>query len=163
MGISLSLAGLEALRFAVAEARRRDSRLMAVRAWVCHRSSWAWPDREYERTLADKARRTIVEAFEEAAGEVPADLPVVRRTAEGWPPIVLKESVTSPRDLLVIGAGRRWPAGEVVRACVRHQACPVVVVPPPEMARLARGRTTARRLFREAAAALEKNQGNVPD
>jgi nucleotide-binding universal stress UspA family protein len=163
VGVSLSLAGLEALRFAVAQARYRDATLIAVRAWNGP-SSWAWSFGEYElyfwgyeRTPPDPSREIITTAFEEAAAATPDGLTVVWHTGEGAPATVLRHLVTSPHDLLVVGAGRRWPGGKVARACVRHAACPVVVVPPPAMARQARGRRTARRLFRQAAAALAES------
>ncbi|MEU8821735.1 universal stress protein [Actinoplanes sp. NPDC048796] len=168
VGVSLSLAGLEALRFAVTEARRREAPLIAVRAWD-GQSTWAWSSGDYEPsfwqyegTLPDPSRQIIAEAFEEAAPAMPAGLTVVRRTGEGVPGVVLRESVTSPRDLLVVGTGRRWPGGRTVRACVRHAACPVVVVPPPAMAKGAGGRRTARRLLREATAALEESRPDSP-
>lgn len=68
---------------------------------------------------------------------------------------VLKSCVDSPHDLLVIGAARhRWFSGGVVRRCARDAGCPVVVVPPPELARVVGGRLAARRMVREAAASL---------
>jgi len=168
VGISLSLAGLEALRYAVVEASRREVPLIAVRAWD-YQSSWAWsvepcevPFRDHAPDLIDLPGQIIAEAFQDAAVAIPSGLIVVRHTGGGRPAVLLQENVTSPRDLLVVGAGRRWPGGQVTRACVRHAACPVVVVPPPAMAKEAGGRRTVRRLFREATAALEESRGDVP-
>nr|WP_221380649.1 hypothetical protein [Actinoplanes polyasparticus] len=89
---------------------------------------------------------------------MPRDLEVLARAAQGVPALTLKDSVESPRDLLVIGTGRRWPAGGVVRGS-HGAACPVVVVPRPELARAAGGRMAARQMLREAAEILENSRG----
>ena len=156
VGISRSLSGLEALRFAVAEAQRRQATLAAVRVWSFNagmrssRPTWEW-----EQALAGEARRCITEAFHAAAGGVPRDLDVLARTMSGPVDSALKTCVDSPRDLLVIGAARRnWWSGGVVRGCAHDAACPVVVVPRPELARVVDGRTAVRRMVREAAASL---------
>ncbi|WP_369077114.1 universal stress protein [Paractinoplanes maris] len=67
VGISSSLAGLEALRFAIAEARRRQATLMAVRAWSCNNSGRARSLWEWERTAraggSKVTRRMLREAI----------------------------------------------------------------------------------------------------
>jgi hypothetical protein len=50
--------------------------------------------------------------------------------------------VAGPQDLLVVGAGRRgWLArighGKVSRYCLARAQCPVLAVPPPDLARAA--------------------------
>lgn len=159
VGISPSLSGLEALRFAVAEARRRRVTLAAVRVWSFNVGTRSRPSWEWERALADEARSNIAEAFRTAVGEIPADLDVVARALAGPSvDVALKGCVGSPYDLLVIGAARRrWWSGGVVRRCARNAACPVVVVPPPELARVVGGRLTARRMVREAAESLAQS------
>jgi nucleotide-binding universal stress UspA family protein len=154
VGISPSLSGLEALRFAIAEARRSRVPLVAVRAWFFPTGVRARPTWEWERELAAEARRCITAAFQTAVGDVPDDIDVVARTPSGRVDTVLKDGVTSPQDLIVIGAAARWWASSgVVRGCVRAAGCPVVVVPPPELARaVGGGRLSARRMAREAAA-----------
>lgn len=72
VGVSQSLAGLAALRYAVAEARRRNAPLYTVRAWALP-SHWrglavdAW-----QRELREASHRYVVEAFDAALGGPPA-------------------------------------------------------------------------------------------
>lgn len=133
--------------------------LAAVRVWSFNTNSRSRPTWQLERELAAEARRCITEAFRTAVGEVPGDLDVFARAAPGPVDLVLKGSVSSPRDLLVIGAARRrWLSGRVVRACAHDAGCPVVVVPRPELARAVGGRMAARRMVREAAASLARSR-----
>ena len=161
MGISPSLPGLEALRFAIAEARRRQVPLAAVRVWSFNAGVRSRPGWEWERALADEARRSISEAFRTAVGEVPPDLDIFQRVAPGQVAVVLKSCVSSPGDRLVIGAARRrWLSGRVVHGCAPGAGCPVVVVPRPELARAAGGRLAARRMLREATASVARSTGD---
>jgi hypothetical protein len=87
-------------------------------------------------------------------------LDVVGRAVAGPVAVTLKSCVDSPHDLLVIGAARhRWLSGGVVRGCAHDAGCPVVVVPPPELARVVGGRLAARRMVRGAAASLAQSWG----
>ena len=66
---------------------------------------------------------------------------------------MLNGCVAGPGDLIVVGASRyRWLPGGVARGVVRDATCPVVVVPRPEMARIAgtSGKHIARELMRQA-------------
>lgn len=158
VGISSSLSGLEALRFAIAEAHRRQVPLAAVRVWSFRTSPRSRPGWEWELELAAAARRDITEAFRVAVGEVPADLDVVARAMPGPVDVALKASVDSPDDLVVIGAARHRWLSAVVRGCAHDAGCPVVVVPRPELARVVGGRLAARRMVREAAASLARSR-----
>lgn len=147
VGISPSLAGLEALRFAVAEARRREVPLWAVRAWMLDagpraRNVWQW-----EATLSAEGRVLVEETFRLAVGHRPDDLDIAVRSPGGNAAAVLK-SCACPSDLLVVGSSRyKWLPGGVARGVVKGAVCPVVVVPRPEMASLAG--TSGTRLVRE--------------
>ena len=137
VGISESLAGLQALRFAVAEARRRQATLHVVRAWR-YVAPWSGYDPQTSRVdLADAANATLLRSFETAMGAVPQDLTVVLVTVEARAGQALVAAADSADDLLVLGAfTRRWRlVRSVVRYCVRRAACPVVVVPAPPLAR----------------------------
>jgi Universal stress protein family len=68
---------------------------------------------------------------------------------------VLVDAACLSRDLLVVGAGRhgalRRPAGSrVSRYCVAHARCPVVAVPPADLARQATHRLGGRVFSRRA-------------
>ncbi|MEV4343221.1 universal stress protein [Actinoplanes sp. NPDC049596] len=137
LGVSCSLPGLEALRFAVRQARRRDVPLLAVRAWMLNTGPRSQPSLEWERALAAEARRRVDEAFREALGTTPAEFGAMVRVPSGSAAAALRHYVTGPDDLIVLGAATsRWWGGGTVRRCVRAAACPVIVVPPPALARL---------------------------
>jgi hypothetical protein len=79
----------------------------------------------------------------------------VVRTPSGRTDVALQDHVTGDGDLLVVGAATsRWWGGGTVRGCVRGAGCPVVVVPPPAMARA--GRVSGRRIAREVAVELAR-------
>ncbi|MFF5158368.1 universal stress protein [Streptomyces sp. NPDC000348] len=121
-----------AVRFAVEEARRRGAALEAVRAWRCparestdHALMTGEPARLHEERAAEELERAL--------RDVPADLRVHRRTAEGHARRVLLDA-SYRADLLVVGARRRdghvgLRLGRVAHGLLHHSACPVVVVP----------------------------------
>lgn len=124
-----------ALRFAVAEARRRGVALEAVRAWRCpaHESA------DHPLMAGEPARlheERAAEELEAALRDVPEDLQVYRRTVEGYARRVLLDA-SHRADLLVVGARRReghfgLQLGRVAHGLLHHSACPVVVVPHRE-------------------------------
>jgi nucleotide-binding universal stress UspA family protein len=159
VGVSQSPAGLQALRYAIGEARHRDAELYAVRAFG-FQPPWAGYDVVLVRDqLRAEAGDCVREAFEAALGGPPPDLRVVLLVRDARADAALIETATEPGDLLVLGgrtSGRR--TGWLVRTCVRHAACPVVVVPPPLLAR-AVDRRSVRRLLREIA---RQSSGSFP-
>ena len=63
--------------------------------------------------------------------------PHLERGPAGW---VLVSLACEPADVLLVGAGRRSASGwmafsKVTRYCLAHAQCPVLAVPPPELAR----------------------------
>ena len=63
--------------------------------------------------------------------------PHVERGPPGW---VLVTLARGADDVLVLGAGRRGPLGRILccrvsRYCAAHARCPVVLIPPAELAR----------------------------
>jgi nucleotide-binding universal stress UspA family protein len=153
VGVSESLAGLEALRVAVAEARLRDVQLLGVRAWAYKATTREPGVERWRREISSQAVRTLTRAFTTAMGGPPADVPTELMVVEGLPEKVLLAQADRPDDLLVIGAssdGFWWPTRTlVVRRCVRRARCRVLVVPPPELARLGKTGAMARILRRE--------------
>ncbi|MFJ9716987.1 universal stress protein [Streptomyces sp. NPDC101213] len=121
-----------ALRFAVREARLRGATLEAVRAWRCP----AHETTDHPLLVGEPARLhelQAAETLERALEDVPAELELRRRTAEGPARGVLL-AASHEADLLVVGA-RRTPGhiglqlGRVAHAVLHHAACPVAVVP----------------------------------
>ncbi|MFF9036102.1 universal stress protein [Streptomyces sp. NPDC014892] len=120
------------VRFAAEEARRRGVPLEAVRAWRCP----AHETTDHPLMAGEPARlhqRRAAEELEAALQDVPANVIVRRRTAEGHARRVLVDA-SHEADLLVVGARRReglvgLQLGRVAHAALHHSACPVAVVP----------------------------------
>lgn len=149
LGVSDSLPGLQALRFAVAEGRRRQMPVHAVRVWPIPpptrtSSGFVWRD-----DLTAETRRYVTEAFDAAVGGMPDDVTITVAWCSGRIDTALKQAV-GEADLLVLGSAHRWHLSRTVRACTRDPRCPVVIVPPPALARTLRW-TSLRRLFRDIA------------
>ena len=138
VGVDGSLGSLQALRYAMAEARQRDVPLLPVIAWVPpggdlaerrHSSPYLrkiWRDAAWERLTA---------AFDDGLGGMPADLRVEPHVERGETGPVLVDIANQPEDLIVVGAGRRGALGRlwrrsVARYCVAHAKCPVLAIPP---------------------------------
>ncbi|GLY02935.1 universal stress protein [Actinoplanes sp. NBRC 101535] len=153
VGVSGSPAGLAALRFAVAEAQRRGVGLWAVRSWQVAAGSRSrpWGEVGWDRAWERDAGQRVAAAFRCALGGVPVTPQVVVSTPAGAPGTALMDAVSGPGDLLVVGAGSRWWGGGVARLLVRRAPCPVLVVPPPALARV-----PGRRLVREVAGELAR-------
>jgi nucleotide-binding universal stress UspA family protein len=152
VGVSESLAGLEALRTAVAEARLREVELLGVRAWAYKATAREPGVARWKREISSQAVRTLTRAFATAMGGPPADIPTELSVAEGMPEKVLLAVADRPDDLLVIGgpSGTWRPTKTlVVRRCLHRARCRVLVVPPPELARLGKTGAMARILRRE--------------
>ncbi|MGW2889886.1 universal stress protein [Streptomyces griseoruber] len=124
-----------AVRFAVREARLHGAPLVAVRAWrrpaeqgVDHLLPTGEPAHRYEERAA--------EALEAALADVPADVELRRRTAEGPARDVLLDA-SRDAGLLVVGARRTHghlglQLGRVAHGVLHRADCPVAVVPEPE-------------------------------
>jgi nucleotide-binding universal stress UspA family protein len=142
VGVTGSVGNLQALRRAAAEARRRERTLIAMHAWIPPGGDLA--ERrcsvpELRQVWQDAAWRRLLDAFDAALGGLPPDLhvePVVMRGDAGR---ILVRAADREDDLLVVGAGRRGVLlrllhRRVCRYCIAHAACPVLVVPPSELA-----------------------------
>jgi nucleotide-binding universal stress UspA family protein len=130
VGVSGSPASAAALRWAENEAHRRHGELKVVRTWQPERrAAYASPPvRPDGRAGQEQARKELTDTVRAVLG--PSPLPdtttvVVEGTAERE---LVAESVGA--DLLVLGSGSRITIGPVVRTCLSHAHCPVVVVSP---------------------------------
>lgn len=143
VGVNGSVSSLHALRRAVAEARLRDAVLYSVIAWTPPGGETLdrrTPEPHLRRAWLTAALCTLRSAWDDALGAVPDDIPVYLRGDRGHPGWVLTELADRDDDLIVVGAGhggplRRATHHSVARYCVARAVCPVVVVPPPPLAR----------------------------
>lgn len=132
---------LEALRYALEQARHLSATLVPVHAWQI--PGGEVPTRRvgdpgYGRIVREMAERELRLAFEEGLGGLPADVHAEPWLIRGAPGPALVETADRRNDLLVVGAGRRGRlrhplhAG-VARYCLAHAQCPVIAVPPPSL------------------------------
>jgi nucleotide-binding universal stress UspA family protein len=136
LGVSHSLAGLAALRHALAEARHRAVPLHAVRAYPHPPTTRSTSYLSWQLHLEDTTRAYVHEAFDAALGALPADVDIVVSTSAGSTTGALMDAVSGSGDLLVLGApASRWRHSRTVRGCTRAAECPVIVVPAPDLAR----------------------------
>lgn len=140
-GVSGSPGSLQALRYAAAMARSDNATLVAVLAWVppggdladrrapCPQLRTIWKRSAWER---------LWHAVDLAIGGPPADVEFTPEVVRGEAGGVLSDFARQPGDVLVIGAGRRGglrrTACKVSKYCLGHASCPVIAVPPPELA-----------------------------
>lgn len=135
VGIDGSPGSLEALRFAIEEARFRGAELRVVNAWhippAVYGSGWAPApiDLDEYRKLAQKA----LDASLEEAGVSASGVTVTPILREGQPAEVICLEAKDA-DLVVVGSRglggfRGLVIGSVSQQVVHHAPCPVVVVP----------------------------------
>jgi nucleotide-binding universal stress UspA family protein len=164
-GVSGSPGSLRALRFAAEVAGRRGIPLLPVLAWTPPGGELAdrrFPSPYLRQIWREAAAQELAEALDLAFGGDPADVLVRPAVVRGPAGPVLVAAASEPGDLLVVGAGqrgpvRRWVGGRVARFCLATAACPVIAVPPADLAAAARGlrgRVRRRRSLTPEAAGL---------
>jgi nucleotide-binding universal stress UspA family protein len=92
----------------------------------------------------DAAWQRLWEAITLALGGVPEDVCSELDVVRGDPGGVLVDVACRADDVLVIGAGRRGVLARalscrVSRYCLAHAHCPVIAVPPTELAQVSHG------------------------
>jgi len=142
VGVSGSAGSLQALRYAAELARNERAALVPVLAWtppggdLADRRSPCAPLRAIWKQAAwDR----LWKAIDLAIGGPPADLDFSAEVVRGEAGPVLAAAAVQPGDVLVIGAGRhgalrRLLACKVSRYCLGHAVCPMVAVPPTDLA-----------------------------
>jgi nucleotide-binding universal stress UspA family protein len=138
VGVTGSVASAAALSWAADEAKRRRARLRVVRVWEQeHRAYYAAAVSPLSREVCEEAaRHELAATLHAVLGE---DLPVYlsAEVCEGDAERVLADE-SAGADLLVLGSasgcGPGHPAGPVIRTCLSHAHCPVVVVSPEALA-----------------------------
>lgn len=130
VGVSGSPASAAALRWADEEAQRRHSELRIVLIWHPEqRAFYARPSRRNEPYGDhEQAARSLAETVHAVLGPGQRS----HATAEVVQGLAERELVaaSAAADLLVLGSGSPNSIGPVVRTCLTHALCPVVVVTP---------------------------------
>ena len=138
VGVDGSDASVDAVRWALDEARRRGAELHVVTGWHTDPPPMEGPPpmvgipyRAKESALADAQAQQdhVMNAVQGATDGVTVHQHMVAQ----WPPRALVHS-SADADLLVLGRhGHSWLAekllGSVSAYCVRHATCPVVITP----------------------------------
>ena len=151
VGVGGSDASIAALSWAAGEARRRSARLRVIEAWQVYpaRALYAagWSDRG--RPSRDAAADRLAARVLAVVGDT-ASVTVTTELVEGTAERVLAEASASA-DLLVLGSGSQSPVaqvdpqivdrptGPVIRACLSHARCPVLIIGPAMRASLGTG------------------------
>lgn len=145
VGVNGSPGSLGALRYAAEMARAQSAILTPVLAWTPPGGEVA--DRRcpspYLRSVWKKAAwDRLWRAIELAIGGPPDDIGFSPEVVRGQPGEVLSQ-LAQPGDVIVVGTGRhglmRVMAGRVSKYCLAHARCPVIAVPPAQMAAEAHG------------------------
>ena len=146
-GVSGSPGSLRALRFAAEVAGERGVPLVPVLAWTPPGGELAdrrFPSPYLRQVWKKAAAQELNDALELAFGGQPDDVMIAPAVVRGPAGQVLVAAACEPGDLLVVGAGprgffRRWTGGHVARFCLAKAACPVIAVPPADLAAAVRG------------------------
>ena len=129
VGVSGSAASAAALRWAEDEAERLHGELRIVLTWQPERrASYALQPAQADGSASERARRELAATVRAVLGPAPlhdTTAVVVEGRAERE---LVAESAGA--DLLVLGSGSGVSIGPVVRTCLSHAHCPVVVVSP---------------------------------
>lgn len=137
VGVDGSPGAVEALRFALDEARLRGLPLRIVCAWEASAATYvgetfaATPDAFLE------AEHHADEVLHAALGNLDADaeMEIEALAIEGHPATVLVEQALGAVVLVVGSRGRGTAAslllGSVSQKLAHHSPCPLVIVPPP--------------------------------
>jgi nucleotide-binding universal stress UspA family protein len=147
VGVSGSPGSLQALRHAVDLARTYCAPLVAVLAWTPPGGDLAdrsHPSPYLRQVWRDAAWQRLWAAIDLALGGIPENVCFESDVVRGDPGDVLVGMACHTDDLLVIGAGRRGPVARaltcrVSRYCLAHARCPVIAVPPSELAQFSHG------------------------
>lgn len=147
VGVSGSAGNLQAVRYAADLARTHYAALVPVHAWVPPGGDLAdrrQPSAYLRELWRDAAASRLLDALGLAFGGLPGDVHCEPRVVRGETRSALVQLADGAGDVLVVGAGRRGAlrhlmACRVTGYCTAHARCPVIAVPPPDLAVLSQG------------------------
>ena len=131
-GVDGSDCSIEALKFAIEEARFRGAVVQAIYAFVSPTLVGVIPPQEYFEDLETQARKDLDEAVAKATAGV-EEAPSIIRTVVPESAGAALVGASEGAALLVVGSRglggfRELMLGSVSTQCVRHATCPVLVV-----------------------------------
>jgi nucleotide-binding universal stress UspA family protein len=135
VGVDGSDASLEALRYALRQAKLQGDRVRAVTAWhvptIAYGGPGVGPLVDLHSVFGEDAKAILDKALEAVANEA-GDLEIERVVREGRSASVLVEEAEKA-DLLVVGSRglggfSELLLGSVSHECAQHASCPVVIV-----------------------------------
>jgi nucleotide-binding universal stress UspA family protein len=136
VGVDGSPASKNALRWALAHARRTGSSVEAIMVWQDSPvfAGYGWiPIATAGDDLAAAADAVLWRTLAEVLGEARHTLAVRARVVHGYPVETLLAASRTAQILVVGSRGHGTVAGiltgSVSRHCIRHAACPVLVMP----------------------------------
>ncbi|HXP19273.1 MAG TPA: universal stress protein [Streptosporangiaceae bacterium] len=146
VGVAGTPGSLLALRYGADLARAHQAGLVAVLAWLPPGGDYAdrrHPSAALREVWRESAKQRLRSAIGLALGGNPPDLQFEARTLRGEPGAILVGVASQAGDVLVVGAGRRsWPGRvlscRVSRYCLAHAGCPVLAIPPSQLAKTGR-------------------------
>jgi nucleotide-binding universal stress UspA family protein len=135
VGVDGSQGSLDALRFAIEEARLSNATVTAVAAWhvppAAYGMGWSVPIDDESYRVATEAKLT--KALEEA-GTADCGVTVIPELVQGQPADVLCEAAKDAALLVVgsrgLGGFRGLLLGSVSQQCAHHAPCPLAITPP---------------------------------
>jgi nucleotide-binding universal stress UspA family protein len=130
VGVDGSEPSIDALEWAVSQARRTDAALKVVTVWN-RPTDYGWGPWPADWEPQKDAESVLRIAVSKVLGDDP-DIEVVEQVVEGHPAPTLVDSATGA-DLLVVGcrghgAFAGMLLGSVSNHCASHAPCPVVIV-----------------------------------
>jgi len=135
VGVDGSKGSIEALRFAIGEARLHGAQVKAVSAWLIPPIAYeaTWGGMSIDRDVYSKAAQDALTRCLEETGAAGSGVELTTVVREGQAAEVICEEANGA-DLLVVGSRgfggfRGLLLGSVSQQCAHRAPCPVVIVP----------------------------------